>query len=166
MKKVLLLFTLFVLSWNCSKKEGIPEGIECDAGYEWFFVIKNGTGDKEIEISTDYQWGTGYPKQITLAPNDNAAISEVDILGPCGAKEPMEELMLGDNFYVHPIDLILSGPDQFFTMTVDGVEVSHEIWNIKYWPFEADPSDFYKAYYTLTVTDELLDSLPPPDNEN
>ena len=165
MKKIGFLAILFVLCAGCKKEESKYIKL-CDADYVWFFMVKNETGDKEIFISTEYPYGTGYPKQFTLAPGDSGTLSVFATLGSCDAQKPMKELNFGDDFYVVPLSSIIYGPDQFFTMTVDGVEVSHEIWNIRYWPFEADMSDFHKAYYTLTVTDELLDSLPPPDNEN
>jgi hypothetical protein len=164
MKRYTFLIILFTLCWGCCKeKEDV--GIECDAGYTWEFVVKNGTGDKVIIITAESPYETGYPKLLAIAPGENDPITAFEELGPCGRQTVLDRDIFRDDLSVVPISGVINGSN-YFTMTIDGEAISDAIWLLKHWLFEPDYDNYYRASYTLTVTDELLNLLSAPPDED
>ncbi len=146
MKRLIVLSMLTSLL-GCNDKEEI---VECDAIYDTVFIVDNET-DKEITVSNDYPYTIYGDRDVALLFGESEVIYGRSGLGPCDNETLLED-KLQDDFLI-PFGGM---PEYSFTMTIDGEEVSSEIWLRKYWSFTPD---YYSWTYTLTVTDELLSEL-------
>ena len=150
MKKLILLVLLSASFAGCEVE---PEG---DLAASWMIVVENKT-DKDILVSGGHLY-TPVQDGVVIAPMESEYIAHLSILGASDSKDPLIDI-----FEEHHIDNMNEGPDDLFgpfdpfTMTIAGEPVSEDIWLRKYWVFTSN--DPLIAYYTLTVTDELLASL-------
>lgn len=157
MKKYILLSLFLFQFTSCNNDSEKGTIVLEDYGYEWEFVVVNETESTRIDITQDYPYGP-FPHIFALAPGENDLVWEKYSLGG-KADKPMQDEYENEAWRLSvggfwPVD---SEDESYpFTMTIDGKEVSSEIWLRKYWSFE---STFYTATYTLTVTDELLAEL-------
>lgn len=151
MKKLFVYFALvaFLAMPGCKK--------ECQADYNWVLDVKNET-EREITMLNN----TGYGDYVVrIAAGQSGTMTGRLYGGSCDSNKPQEDhltlqdaLPYGDSFTTE-----LSENKNWLSMTVGDNSVPQAIWQRKYWSFK---SDNYNRIYTLTVTDEFLESLPKP----
>ncbi len=117
----------------------------CDYSCFTDFVVINQTASI-IEVNGEYG-------QIKIYPNEEGLVyMESDLCG--------DRSTLSDRYAEYPDWKIVNG----FNMTINGENVSEEIWTRKYWEFSS--IIVRKAKYTLTFTEELLETLSFENNPN
>lgn len=148
MKRILLLLLSTALFVGCTR---ITSWSDC--GYSLDFMVVNET-EAMIVIDNEGTYWPSYGESISIAAGKDDIIGEEVQLGSCDNKTLLPD-ELDDDYRISQSDYYGWEGDPF-TMTIDGREVSDEIWLRKHWSFE---SDFYNRTYTLHVTDELLEQL-------
>ena len=160
--KGLIIFLLALCLSSCK-----PKGeIESYYYFRWNFVVENATGE-QIKIYDDYSTSNG--RLYIILPGESRMLEDYNAPG-YPRETPLYTLSeyLGENFIVVPGGVYYFIPPNkiWFRMVIDGIKVSNDIGDApKYWVFEPDPSHFHHGTYTLTVTEELLDSLPPATDD-
>ncbi len=108
------------------------------------FIIINQT-TSTIDVNGKYE-------QIKIAPNDNEVIYHWgDLCGDRGT--------LSDRYSEYPDTRIVYD----WVLVINGESIPEEIWTRKYWNFSSVV--VRKATYTLTVTDELIETLLSENNQ-
>lgn len=148
MKNTLLLAVLLVFFIGCDKDRGSSD---CDAIYTTEFRVEN-RSDREIVISSETQNASN---DETISPGRVLLVDSRYKMGPCDGDTLMEDIFTDD------YRICVGGTiDYPFTMTIDGEEVSSDIWLRKYWSFRPEQR---LCTYTLFVTDRLLSELADKD---
>ncbi|MDR2890639.1 MAG: hypothetical protein LBV18_03420 [Alistipes sp.] len=137
MNKFVCLLTLPALFIGCSDTK---PNVECDAGYTMEFYVENGT-NKEVVVSNN-------TLHDAISPGGRFMVDDSFSLGPCD-----NNVLMTDRF---PDDYRIGAAKYNFSMTIDGEDISDEIWLRKHWSFTPG---YYSWTYTLVVTDELLAEL-------
>lgn len=148
MKKISLFVVLSILFLSCDNEHNGKDLRFCDTDYVWESSVKN-EANKEIAVSVDNKYATG--QLYTIAPGQTAIIMKSKLtLSTC---DP-----LAIDFYR---DILNADRLEGLSMTVGSMKIADEIWLLDHWAFATDPSTRNtQASYTLTVTNELLNSLP------
>lgn len=157
-----MLIALIALCWSCDDDKGLTDVIIEDPEIYRIFVVENGTDDKPVVIfEEDPINGTPATVEVTLEPNQRDTIKVQSTVGYSAT--PLEDDYTDENFPLFAYGDRVNGIIGFlYSITVDDKKVSDEIWLRKNWSYE---SNNYLRTYTLTVTNELLDALPPEEEE-
>ncbi len=155
MKKLLFLITLMIPLLGCKKDNN--EFVQCDAAYSMNIVVKNET-NKVVLMTNKYpESSIGWEDQTIPAGETNDHVSFMIGLGPCENDRLSVDMMHEDE--------IVFGTNigtSVFRISVGGEDVTDDIWLRKYWTYTPG---YFDETYTLTITDELLASLPHLSNE-
>lgn len=159
MKKYLFLAALVALLFGCKKGEdGIDPNItvHSDCIHIMTVIVRNET-DKVVTLTNRYSdQGSGW-SNATIAPGTTYdEVSYTVTLGSCENKRLLPDLFAPENFVFGMRNTPV------FRMSIDGKDVSDDIWLRKYWSFTPG---YFDWEYTLTVTDRLLAILPLPDDD-
>jgi hypothetical protein len=136
----------------------------CDAHFVWKCIVTNATNDKIIVVT----YGRNHGIIADIEPNKSETVTRLSRMGAtCKAQSALGEYYQGDGFRICYPGAFDTDADTYediykdisFSMTVDGEEVTDDIWLNKHWTFAPDLDNYYRATYTLTVTDELLAEL-------
>ena len=143
MKKALFFIAVAMLAAGCD-----AETFTDDAAITYEFIVHNKTNET-ISVSAVSE-NDQSEKVVTIASGDSENICTFGTIGTVSNKRPLEDLSKDDHYIGQAVR-------HSFAMAIGEETVSDEIWLHKYWAFK---STLDTKTYTLTVTDELLASLP------